>query len=166
VVKETITTGLPKPSTYLVFNTRRSVFSDIRVREALLLLFDFEWINHSYFFDLYRRTGSFFEGSELSSRGRPANARERALLAPFPDAVRADVLEGKWQPPVTDGSGRDRTTLRRALELFSQAGYQLKGTELVDRRTGRPFTFEIMVGGREDERLALLFSQSLKRAGI
>jgi len=166
VVKETITTGLPKPSTYLVFNTRRAVFSDIRVREALLLLFDFEWINHSYFFNLYRRTGSFFEGSELSSRGRAANARERALLAPFPDAVRADVLEGKWQPPVTDGSGRDRTTLRRALELFKQAGYQLRGTELVDRRTGRPFTFEMMVGGREDERLALLFSQSLKRAGI
>ncbi|MGE0034338.1 MAG: extracellular solute-binding protein [Xanthobacteraceae bacterium] len=166
VVKETITTGLPKPSTYLVFNTRRAVFSDVRVREALLLLFDFEWINSSYFFNLYRRTGSFFEGSELSSRGRPANARERALLAPFPDAVRADVLEGKWQPPVTDGSGRDRTTLRRALELFKQAGYQLRGTELVDRRTGRPFTFEIMVGGREDERLALLFSQSLKRAGI
>ena len=166
VVKEAITTGLPKQSTYLVFNTRRAVFSDVRVREALLLLFDFEWINHSYFFDLYRRTGSFFEGSELSSRGRPADARERELLAPFPDAVRADILEGTWSPPVSDGSGRDRTTLRRALDLFRQAGYELRGTDLVDRRTGRPFTFEIMVGGREDERLALLFSQSLKRAGI
>lgn len=166
VVKETIATGLPKPSYYFVFNTRRPVFADIRVREALFLLFDFEWINHGYFFDLYRRTASYFEGSELSARGRPADARERALLAPFPDAVRADVLEGKWQPPVTDGSGRDRGTLRRALDLFAAAGYELRGTELVDRRTGKPFTFEIMVGGREDERLALLFSQSLKRAGI
>ena len=166
VVKEAFTTDLPKPSTYLVFNTRRAMFSDVRVREALLLLFDFEWINHSYFFDLYRRTGSFFEDSELSSRGRPADARERALLAPFPDAVRADILDGTWAPPVTDGSGRDRSTLRRALDLFRQAGYELRGTDLVDKRTGRPFTFEIMVGGREDERLALLFSQSLKRAGI
>ena len=102
-----------------MFNTRRAMFSDVRVREALLLLFDFEWINHSYFFDLYRRTASFFEDSELSSRGRPADARERALLAPFPDAVRADILDGTWSPPVTDGSGRDRSTLRRALDLFA-----------------------------------------------
>jgi peptide/nickel transport system substrate-binding protein len=166
VVKEEFTTGLPKSTTYLVFNTRRPVFADVRVREALLQLFDFEWINHSYFFDLYRRSGSFFEGSELSARGRPADAHERALLAPFPDAVRADILDGKWSPPVTDGSGRDRATLRRALDLFRQAGYELRGTDLVDGKTGRPFTFEIMVGGREDERLALLFSQSLKRAGI
>ena len=167
VVKETVTTGLPKSSLYLVFNTRRAIFSDIRVREALALLFDFEWINHSYFFDLYRRTASFFEGSELSARGRAADARERALLAPFPDAVRVDVLEGNWAPPVTDGSGRDRTTLRRALDLFAKAaGYELRGTELVDKRTGRPFTFEFMVGARDDERLAALFAQSLKRAGI
>ena len=165
-MKESIETGLPKPSYYLVFNTRRSVFADVRVREALLLLFDFEWINHAYFFDLYRRTASYFEGSELSARGRPADARERALLAPFPDAVRNDVLEGKWQPPVTDGSGRDRGTLRQALELLAAAGYELRGTELVHRQSGKPFTFEIMVGGREDERLALLYSQSLKRAGI
>ncbi len=80
--------------------------------------------------------------------------------------MRADVLDGKWAPPVTDGSGRDRTTLRRALDLFAKAGYELRGTELVDRRSGRPFTFEFMVGGRDDERLASLFAQSLKRAGI
>ena len=67
-----------------VFNTRRAVFADIRVREAIALLFDFEWVNHSIFFDLYRRSASYFEGSELSARGRPADARERALLAPFP----------------------------------------------------------------------------------
>ncbi len=83
------------------------------MREAVALLFDFEWVNRSIFFDLYRRGGSFFEGSELSARGRPADARERAMLAPFPGAVRPDVLDGTWQPPVTDGSGRDRTTLRR-----------------------------------------------------
>ncbi len=166
VVKETFTTGLPKSTFYLVFNTRRPIFSDIRVREAISLLFDFEWINHSYFFDLYRRSTSFFESSELSAHGRAADARERALLAPFPGAVREDVMEGKWAPPVSDGSGRDRSTLRRALELFKAAGYELRGTQLVDKRTGRPFTFEIMVGGREEERLALLFSQGLTRAGI
>ncbi|HEY6993915.1 MAG TPA: extracellular solute-binding protein [Xanthobacteraceae bacterium] len=166
VIKEALPTGVPKTSSFFVFNTRRAMFSDIRVREAILLLFDFEWINHSYFFDLYRRTASYFDGSELSSHGRPADGRERALLAPFPNAVRADVLEGTWSPPVTDGSGRDRATLRRALDLFTAAGYELRGTELVERTSGRPLTFEILVTARDEERLALLFTQSLKRAGI
>jgi peptide/nickel transport system substrate-binding protein len=166
VLKEALPTGVPKVSTYFVFNTRRAIFSDIRVREALLLLFDFEWINHSYFFDLYRRTAGYFDGSELSSHGRPADAQERALLAPFPGAVRTDVLEGTWSPPLTDGSGRDRATLKRALALFSAAGYELRGTELVERKSGRLFTFEILVTARDEERLALLFTQSLKRAGI
>jgi peptide/nickel transport system substrate-binding protein len=166
VLKEQLATGVPKTSSFYVFNTRRAIFSDIRVREAISLLFDFEWINHGYFFDLYRRTASYFEGSELSSHRRPADARERALLAPFADAVRADVLDGTWSPPVSDGSGRDRVMLRRALDLFAAAGYELRGTALIERRTGRPFTFEIMVASRDDERLALLFAQSLKRAGI
>jgi peptide/nickel transport system substrate-binding protein len=166
VLKEALPTGVPKASSYYVFNTRRAVFSDVRVREAILLLFDSEWINHGYFFDLYRRSASYFDGSELSSHGQPADQRERALLAPFADAVRADVLDGAWSPPVSDGSGRDRVTLKRALDLLAAAGYELRGTELVERKNGRPLTFEILVTARDEERLALLFSQSLKRAGI
>jgi peptide/nickel transport system substrate-binding protein len=166
VLKETLPTGVPKASTYFVFNTRRAVFSDIRVREAISMLFDFEWINHGYFFDLYRRSASYFDGSELSSHGRPADQREKALLAPFAEAVRADVLDGTWSPPVSDGSGRDRTTLKRALDLLAAAGYESRGTELIGRKSGRPLTFEILVTARDEERLALLFSQSLKRAGI
>jgi peptide/nickel transport system substrate-binding protein len=166
VVKEALPTGVPKASSYYVFNTRRAVFSDIRVREAISLLFDFEWINHGYFFDLYRRSASFFDDSELSSHGRPADQREKALLAPFADAVRADVLDGTWSPPVSDGSGRDRATLKRALDLLAAAGYELRGTELVGRKSGRQLMFEILVTARDEERLALLFSQSLKRAGI
>jgi peptide/nickel transport system substrate-binding protein len=170
VVKETFTSGLPKPSFALVFNTRRPVFSDIRVREGIALLFDFEWVNRSIFFDLYRRSASYFEGSELSALGRPADERERALLAPFPDVVRADVLDGTWKAPVSDGSGRDRAILRRALALFAAAGYELRGTELVEKRSGKPLTFEILVTTRsegvDEERLALLFASNLKRAGI
>jgi peptide/nickel transport system substrate-binding protein len=166
VVKEALPTGLPKTSSYLVFNTRRAVFSDIRVREAISSLFDFEWINHGYFFDLYHRTAGYFDGSELSAHGRPADAREKALLAPFPETVLPHVLDGTWSPPVSDGSGRDRRMLKRALDLMTAAGYELRGTELVQRKTGVPFTFEILVKEREDERLALLFSQSLKRAGM
>jgi peptide/nickel transport system substrate-binding protein len=142
----------------------------MRVREAIALLFDFEWINHNLFFDLYQRSGSYFEGSELSARGRPADPAERALLAPFPDAVRPDVLAGTWSPPVNDGSGRDRTMLRRALELLSAAGYELRSGVLVEARSGSPLAFELMVAIRQDsqdeQRLALMFASNLKRAGI
>jgi peptide/nickel transport system substrate-binding protein len=166
VVKEEFPYGLPKGMDGLVFNTRRPMFSDVRVREAILHLFDFEWINHTYFFDLYKRTASYFDGCDLSAHGVPANARERELLAPFPSVVRADIMEGAWTPPVTDGSGRDRAGLHRAFALFAQAGYALKGTQLVHSASGRPFAFEILTTTRDQERLALAFTRSLKRAGI
>ena len=83
MIRDTIKTGMPQPSEFLVFNTRRPVFSDIRVRQALTLLFDFEWINRNYFFGLYARSAGFFAGSELSAYGRPADDRERELLKPF-----------------------------------------------------------------------------------
>jgi peptide/nickel transport system substrate-binding protein len=166
VVKDTFPTRTPKELSAFVFNTRRPVFADIRVRQAITELFDFEWLNHNYFFDLYRRSAGYFDDSELSSVGRPADARERALLAPYPDAVRPDVMEGKWRPPVTDGSGRDRTPIERAKALFQAAGYAVKDTKLRSIATGAPFTFEILITTRDQERLALAFQQNLKRAGI
>src|SRR5262249_44855221 len=166
VIAEALPNGQPKGMEGFVFNTRRPLFADVRVREALGLLFDFEWINRNYFFDLYRRTGSYFDGSELSARGRPADPRERELLAAYPSPVRPDVMAGTWTPPVTAGSGRDRETLKRALALLSAAGYELKGTELRERASGRPFAFEILVATRDKERLALASARDLKRAGI
>jgi peptide/nickel transport system substrate-binding protein len=166
IVKEAFANGLPKPATAFVFNTRRPVFSDIRVREAIGLLFDAEWVNRNFFFNLYRRSTSFFDDSELSCYHRPADARERALLAPFPNVVRADVLNGTWSPPVSDGSGRDRSHLKEALALLAAAGYELKGTQLHNRASGQPLAFEIMVSSRDEERLALAFANSLARAGI
>jgi peptide/nickel transport system substrate-binding protein len=166
VVKEAFPTGLPKFASDFVFNTRRPIFADIRVRQAITLLFDFEWINRSFFYNLYRRSASFFDDSELSAYHRPADQKELALLAPFSDAVRADVLDGTWSVPVNDGTNRDRATLRQALTLLKAAGYEINGTTLRDRVSGRPFAFEIMVTNRDDERLALAFSNSLARAGI
>jgi peptide/nickel transport system substrate-binding protein len=166
VIKESFSNGLPKFSSDYVFNTRRPIFADIRVRQAIALLFDFQWINRDFFFNLYRRSASFFDDSELSAFHRPADERERALLKPFADAVRADVLDGAWSPPAGDGSGRDRNMLRQALTLLAAAGYELKGTVLRNRATGRPLSFEIMVTNRDDERLALAFAASLGRAGI
>jgi peptide/nickel transport system substrate-binding protein len=166
VAKETFPSGLPKFASDYVFNTRRPIFADIRVRQAIALLFDFQWINRNFFYNLYRRSASYFDDSELSTYHRPADEKERALLAPYPDAVRADMLDGTWSPPVTDGSGYDRATLRQALGLLEAAGYAIEGTKLRNLATGRRFAFEIMVTNRDDERLALAFSTMLARAGI
>jgi peptide/nickel transport system substrate-binding protein len=166
VIRDTIKTGLPQPSEFLVFNTRRPMFSDIRVRQALTLLFDFEWINRNYFFGLYGRSASFFAGSELSAYARAADDRERELLRPFAAHLRADILDGSYRLPVTDGSGRDRATLRSALTLLSEAGYDLDGTVLRQRATKAPLTFEILVTTRDQERIALAYMRDLKRAGI
>lgn len=166
LIRDTIKPGLPQPSEFLVFNTRRPVFSDLRVRQALTLLFDFEWINRNYFFGLYPRAAGFFAGSELSAYGRPADERERELLKRFSDRVPPDILDGSYRLPVTDGSGRDRTTLRSALRLLSDAGYDLDGGVLRQRTTKAPFTFEILVTTRDQERIALAYQRDLKRAGI
>jgi peptide/nickel transport system substrate-binding protein len=166
VLKEGVRDGLPKGMLGLVFNTRRPLFADMRVREALMTLFDFEWTNTNLFFGQYSRTTSYFEGSELSSHGVPASERERALLAPFPDAVTPDILNGTWSPPATDGSGRDREILKRAIALLESAGYVLEKNQLRNRETGAPFRFEIMVTTRDQERIALQYAQNVKRAGI
>jgi len=166
VVMESFPYGLPKGMIGLVFNIRRQLFSDIRVREAMLHLFDFEWVNHNFFFDQYQRTASYFDDCDLSAHDRPADARERELLKPYANEVRADVMDGRWSPPVNDGSGRDRKQLTRALELFEAAGYQLKGTDLVHTASGQAFNFEFLATSRVEERLALAFARNLKRAGI
>lgn len=165
VIREVIPTGLPKPHFALVFNTRRPLFADVRVRRAILELFDFPWIDRTFYHGLYTRSVGYFDGSDLSAVGVPANAAERGLLAPFPDAVRPDVLEGTYTPPPSDGSGRDRTRLKAALGLLETAGWRLRDGALVDE-AGRPFGFEIMVNTREQERLCIAFASQLARAGI
>lgn len=163
-MREALPIGGPKGMEGFVFNLRRPLFDDVRVREALSLMFDFEWINANLYGGLYRRTKSFFDESELASTGRPASAAERALLAPFPGAVREDILEGSWRPPVTDATGNDRTLPKRALELLEKAGYALDDGRLA--KDGQPLAFEIMVKDRSQERLALNYADSLARIGV
>jgi peptide/nickel transport system substrate-binding protein len=142
------------------------MFADIRVRQALTLLFDFEWINRNYFFGLYARSAGYFAGSELSAYASPADQQELSFLGPFASRIAADILDGSYRLPVTDGSGRDRTTLRNALKLFTEAGYVLDGTVLRERATGAALSFEILTTTRDQERVALAYAQHLKRAGV
>jgi peptide/nickel transport system substrate-binding protein len=166
VVLDTFETGVPKGMNGFVFNTRRPIFADIRVREALGYFLDFEWLNQNLFDAKYQRTGSFFQGSELSALGVPADVRERELLAPFADAVREDILEGTYAPPVSDGSGRDRQNLQRGVELLAEAGYEIRDGAMVNSETGEPLAFEILVLDPNQERVALAFQSTLGVAGI
>ena len=167
VVKETFNTGLPKGMSGFAFNTRRPVFADPEVRKALAMLFDFEWVNHNLYYDAYVRSAGYFDDSELSSIGRAADEREKALLAPFPGVVAPDVMDGTYRPSESDGTGADRKVLRAALSLLQSAGYELgPDNTLVNTKTGKPFSFEILVSTKEDERLALAYQRTLGRVGI
>jgi len=166
VIKETFKTGTPKGMSGFVFNTRRPIFADIRVRKALAELFDFEWVNKNLYYGAFVRSASYWNDSELSAIGRPADQRERELLAPFPDVVLPDVMNGTYKPVASDGSGGDRKVLRQALAELQGAGYELRDNTLINATTGAPLGFELLVATREDERLALAYARTLERIGI
>ena len=165
VKKAMFESGTPSNMLGFVFNTRRKVFSERAVRRALAMLFDFEWANRNLFFDAYRRTGSYWQGSELSALGVPASEAEKTLLAPWPGSVSADVLDGTYKPAVTDGSGRDRKILRAALDLLKQSGFAAKGDKLADPN-GVPLSFEILTKAENEEKLAIAFKRTLEILGV
>jgi peptide/nickel transport system substrate-binding protein len=164
VVKREFDTGLPSGMSALVFNGRRPMFADARVRRAFLLLFDGEWINRSLSNGVYKRTQSFFERSVLSSHGRPADERERALLAPFAAHVKPEVMDGTYTVPGTAWAGGNRTNLQAAFLLLQEAGYEMKSGRLI--RGGVPLTFEMLAQTRQQERLMLSYARTLERLGI
>ncbi len=166
VVQMSIPRGVPAPMQGIAFNTRRDQFADVGVRKALRMLFDFNWVNRNLYYDLFTRTAGYWDNSELSSIGRPASARERELLAPYPDAVDTDVLEGSWRPADADGSGRDRKVLRAALSELNNAGYALKDRKLVNGTTGEQLAFEILAKNEDEEKLALAYIRTVELLGI
>jgi len=158
--------ALPAPMAVLAFNLRRPLFADQRVRKALNLLFDFEWINAQLYHGAYTRLESFFDRSELSAHGVAANAAERVLLQPFAASVGPEAMNGTWTLPTSDGQGWNRTNTRAALDLLATAGWTLKNGVLTNSKTGEPFAFEILAQSRPQERLQLAYASQLRRAGI
>ncbi|WP_417411644.1 extracellular solute-binding protein [Hoeflea sp.] len=165
IVRKEYDSQTPSGMYGFVFNTRKKLFEDVQVRQALTMLFDFEWANRSLYDNTYKRTHSFWDGSVLSSYGKPADAREREILAPYPDAVLPEIMDGTWTLPVTDGSGRDRKIQRAALTLLQDAGYSIDNGKLLDA-DGQHFAFDLMTQNEGQEKLAIAFQRSLSALGI
>jgi microcin C transport system substrate-binding protein len=148
-----------------VLNLRRARFQDERVRRAFNLAFDFEDINRTIFYGLYQRTDSFFAGTELASSGLP-EGREREILDSVRDKVPASVFTTPYENPVNGSPEKVRANLREALRLMQEAGYELKGQRLVDKRTGEPFAVEFLGYDQSQERFVMPYLQALGRIGI
>ncbi len=166
VVRAAIPHGRPSGLLGFVFNTRRAPFDDIRVRQALNFLFDFEWVNRSFFHGAYRRTRSLFDNSGLAAAGNAARPEERALLAPFADTIPEEIMDKGYAPPVSDGSGRNREGAKRARALLRDAGWVLENGQMVRAQGGAPLQFEILLVRPEEEKLALSFAKAVQRLGI
>lgn len=159
--------GLPSGMQGFVFNTRRPLFSDIRVREAVGLMFDFEWSNKNLFSGQYLRTKSYFDNSELAAKGKPSRD-ELALLTPLKDSVPPEVFTTPFDLPETDGTGFMRPQMRRAFALLEQADWTVQNGVLKNAE-GAPFTFEILLDTASSgawERITLPYVKNLQKLGI
>lgn len=164
LIREEIANHNPTGMQGFIFNLRRPQFQDTRVREALGLLFDFEWTNRQLFHGAYIRTHSYFENSELAARGLPG-ADELKLLEPWRGQLPAQVFEAEYRPPQSDGSGVIREQRRRAFELLQEAGWRLEKDRMLDA-TGQPVSIEFLLAQVEFERVLLPYKRNLASLGI
>ncbi|MCK9798009.1 extracellular solute-binding protein [Pseudomonas sp. MAFF 302030] len=164
LIKEQIVNGNPTGMQGFVFNTRRPVFQDVRVREALSLLLDFEWSNKQLFNGAYTRTRSYFENSEMAATGLPG-PDELKILAPLRDKLPAQVFSEAYAPSVSDGSGMIRNQQRQAYQLLQEAGWRIVDDKMVDAQ-GKPVVIEFLLAQTEFERVLLPFKRNLSDLGI
>ncbi|MEM7193993.1 MAG: extracellular solute-binding protein [Pseudomonadota bacterium] len=164
VIKREVPSRRPRGMGGYFFNMKKDKFSDIRVREGLMTLYDFEAIQRTLLFGQYKRIKSYFPNSDYGASGPPSEV-EKSILQPYAGQVPPGTLDAAFEPPVTDASGRDRKTLRKALSLFKSAGWTLKQSKLINA-DGEQFQLELMTAYPESQRLALPYVEGLKRAGI
>ena len=164
IVKEEVKHERPAGMQGFVFNLRREMFRDPRVREALARAFDFEWSNQTLFYGQYTRTRSYFDNSELAASGTPGPA-ELAILEPYRGRIPEQVFTTEYQPPRTDGSGNARANLKRAVEILKGAGFGLKDGVMTGA-DGTRLEFEILLDQPAFERIVLPFKKNLDRIGV
>lgn len=164
VKKQDFTHHLPTGMQGYAMNTRRAVFANPLVRQAIAWVFDFEWANKNLFYGAYHRTLSYFNNSDLASSGVP-QGDELKLLEPYRGELPSALFAQPFTLPVTDGSGNNRAELRKALDLLAQAGWKVKDRRLTDDK-GQPVSFTILLDDPSLERVALPYVQNLQKLGI
>ena len=164
VIKHNFRYHLPTGLQGWAMNTRRPVFADARVRNALGLVYDFEWANKNLFYNDYTRTSSYFDNSDLASSGIP-QGDELKLLEPFRKELPPKLFTQPFTLSVTDGSGNIRPQMIQALKLMEEAGWHVKDRKLVDA-SGQQMSFTIMLPDPSYERVALPYVQDIQRLGI
>ena len=164
VIKAEIPHSIPTQTQALFMNSRRAVFADRKVREALAMMFDFEWTNRALFSGSYIRASSYYPNSEFSATGKPEGA-EWLLLSPYRKQLPARLFTEPFQIPQTEGRGIPRDTLRRALGLLAEAGWKLSGEHLVNSK-GEVLRFEILLVNPGLERIYQPYIENLSRLGI
>jgi microcin C transport system substrate-binding protein len=157
---------LPEAMQAFSLNLRRPKFADARVRQAFNLMFNFEWMNKNLFYGQYKRTSSFFENTELASRGLPTG-KELEILETVRDQVPAEVFTQEYENPVNDEQATvDRRNQRKASELMREAGWTVKDGVAVNEKTGEPFKAEFLLVSPLFERIVSPYAQALQKLGI
>jgi microcin C transport system substrate-binding protein len=165
VVQESLPDGRPNGTQGFFFNLRRPIFEDPRVREALAMMFNFEWSNETLFYGLYERTDSFWENSHLQAEGLP-NEDELALLEPIRDLVPESVFtEPAYTPPVWSTTALDRRALREAGRLLEEAGWTMQGN-VRRNEAGQPLRIEILNDSPSFDRIINPYVENLRRLGV
>jgi microcin C transport system substrate-binding protein len=164
LIKEQIINHNPTGMQGFIFNTRKPIFQDRRVREALSLLFDFEWSNKQLFNGAYTRTQSYFENSDLAASGLPS-ANELKLLEPLRNQLEPRVFSEAFSAPRSDASGIIREQQRSAYQLLQEAGWRIVDDQMVDVE-GTPVKFEFLLAQIDFERVLLPFKRNLADLGI
>ena len=164
IVKEEIDNHNPQGMQGFIFNTRRNRLQDVRVREALALLFDFEWTNRQLFNGAYTRTTSYFDNSELASSGLPSE-QELKVLEPLRGQIPDAVFEKTFELPQTKADGIIREQQRRAYELLTAAGWKIENDRMVDAN-GKPVKLEFLLVQADFERVLLPYKRNLAGLGI
>ncbi len=164
VKKEVLHNGAPVNTQGWYLNTRREQFSDPRVREAIGLAFDFEWTNRNVMYSSYKRIISYFPNTDMEAKGKPG-PDEHKLLEPFRDKLAPSVFDDPYTPPVSDGSGADRTLLKQAYDLLLAAGCKRDGGTLL-LPNGKPLTIEFLDSSNVMQPHTTPFIQNLGKLGI
>jgi microcin C transport system substrate-binding protein len=165
IKREELPHSLSDGTVGLIFNTRRPLFSDIRVRKALTLLFDFPWINKHLFYGLYKRNLSYYPNSDFEAKGPPSED-EKAILQPFQRQLPPEALTQGFTLPTPQTETDHRALQEQAQDLLKEAGYEVKNATMTHAKTGKPLTFEILIYDKSLEKIMLNFALSLKRVGI